>query len=268
MATSKELLLRPEIDSSMPHLLISIYEQGDIYSEDLKSKLEFCWPQNCNLRQFKEPAKFLKLLDWQIPHVLFIDSIVGESFLRQLKKMISSSSCHLIFTYNKGNRPDRRDFGEWIETDYLEKPILISSLNEIYDRLISRLGESQFKAKNSNFFIPDRILLRAQNGIRFVAPDDIILCKALDNYTSFYLVNNEKRIISKSLKKVEQLLDPYHFFRSHQSYLVNLKHLKEFVRTDGGKLLLKDGIEAYLAKSKKELLFKLMQNFSIEPPAS
>ncbi|MEL6142667.1 MAG: LytTR family DNA-binding domain-containing protein, partial [Bacteroidota bacterium] len=106
---------------------------------------------------------------------------------------------------------------------------------------------------------PRRVLLTDLDGTRFVDPEEIILCRALDNYTSFHLPQGEKRIVSKTLKQVEQMLKPFSFFRSHQSYLINLKCVKEFIRADGGKILLSEGLEANLSRINKDLFFEKLK---------
>ena len=73
-----------------------------------------------------------------------------------------------------------------------------------------------------------------------------------------YLTGGRKKLISKTLKEVEQWLEPYHFFRVHLSHLVNLQHIKEYVRADGGYLLVTDGHSLPVARNRKEDLMKLI----------
>ena len=66
--------------------------------------------------------------------------------------------------------------------------------------------------------------------------------------------NNRKKLISRTLKDVEEWLSPHGFYRAHHSHLVNLQHIREFVRSDGGYLLLSDGKKMPVARNRKEEL--------------
>jgi two-component system LytT family response regulator len=71
-----------------------------------------------------------------------------------------------------------------------------------------------------------------------------------------YLSNGKKKLISRTLKDFEQLLGEFNFFRPHHSHLVNLSHVKEYVRTDGGYLILSNKMTLPVSRSKREALLK------------
>jgi two-component system LytT family response regulator len=48
------------------------------------------------------------------------------------------------------------------------------------------------------------------------------------------------------------------FFRAHQSYYVNLNHVKKYVRGQGGYLVLKDGAQIPVSRANKDTLMRLM----------
>jgi two-component system LytT family response regulator len=79
---------------------------------------------------------------------------------------------------------------------------------------------------------------------------DIYFCKSDNSYTTFYFEGNEKILVSKSLKDYEGLLADYGFFRPHQSFLVNLNHIKKVDKTDGGFIIM---------ENKKEIPVSLRQ---------
>ena len=47
-------------------------------------------------------------------------------------------------------------------------------------------------------------------------------------------------MVTKTLKYFADLLKNNGFLRVHQSHLVNTKYIKEFIKADGGYLVLKD----------------------------
>ena len=67
-------------------------------------------------------------------------------------------------------------------------------------------------------------------------------------------------MITKNMKQVEELL--YHdvFFRTHQSYIVNLNHVKEFHKNDGGYIMMEDNVSIPVSRINKKLLLEAMSN--------
>jgi two-component system LytT family response regulator len=51
------------------------------------------------------------------------------------------------------------------------------------------------------------------------------------------------------------------FVRIHKSYLVNLLHIKEYVRGEGGSVILTNGVELEVARRKKEEFLDNMKKF-------
>jgi two-component system LytT family response regulator len=67
-----------------------------------------------------------------------------------------------------------------------------------------------------------------------------------------------KRVISKTLKEFEDMLVPFDFFRPHNSFLVSLKKVKEFIRGDGGYLVMENKMKIPVSKNKREELMDLL----------
>ncbi|NOR73847.1 MAG: DNA-binding response regulator, partial [Draconibacterium sp.] len=80
-----------------------------------------------------------------------------------------------------------------------------------------------------------------------------------NSYTTFYLIGNEKIVVSRSIKKYAELLNEYAFFRPHQSYLVNLNHVKKIDKTDGGFIIMKNKKEIPVSTRQKKYLIKLLE---------
>jgi two-component system LytT family response regulator len=65
-------------------------------------------------------------------------------------------------------------------------------------------------------------------------------------------------VISKTLKEFEEMLIPFNFFRPHNSHLVNLNHVREFIRGDGGYLVMENKMKIPVSKNKREELLGLL----------
>jgi two-component system LytT family response regulator len=105
-----------------------------------------------------------------------------------------------------------------------------------------------------------RIALPTLQEILFVKVEDIIRCEASDNYTTFFLKNQEKILVCKTLKEFAELLKPYSFIRSHQSHLVNIQFIKSLLKEDGGVLLLEDKTKIPISRQNREMVKLALSN--------
>ncbi len=92
----------------------------------------------------------------------------------------------------------------------------------------------------------------------YIQPKEILYCKADGNYTEIFLNNNKKEMLSKKIKNVEMLINNNSFYRVHNSYLVNIKYVKELVKTGASYLVLEDQTKIPISRSKKTSLIDLL----------
>jgi two-component system LytT family response regulator len=90
--------------------------------------------------------------------------------------------------------------------------------------------------------------------------EDIVRCESDRNYTCFYLNNNEKIIVSKTLKIFEKQLEKYFFIRAHKSHLININYIKKYIKSNGGYVMLLDGSKIPVSVRKKHQLLKLLKS--------
>ncbi|MDA9773643.1 LytTR family DNA-binding domain-containing protein [Saprospiraceae bacterium] len=150
--------------------------------------------------------------------------------------------------------------------DYLMKPIAKNELVSAVAKVKSQKSEENAQNK-INFLIEQmqaietdtvkKIAFPTFEGIEFVNLKNINYCKGDSNYTHVHLQDGTKLMISKTLRYVEEILCDYQFFRVHNSYIVNLDYVKKFVRSDGGYLVLENGTQITVSRSKKADLMKL-----------
>jgi len=138
---------------------------------------------------------------------------------------------------------------------YLLKPISIDELIKAVDyvtEIKTRENELQHSVlvPKSNP-IDQKITIPTQNGFEVLPVKNIIYCKADDNYTELYLENNQKKIVSKTLKYFEVILKENGFSRIHKSYLVNVAYIASYKKGKGGTVFLSNGKELSVSASKK-----------------
>jgi two-component system, LytTR family, response regulator len=143
--------------------------------------------------------------------------------------------------------------------DYLLKPVNIEDLQAAVSRAENKSRQRKQNLQLENLISilqqrkdEHRIALSTLKETRFVNTNEIIRCESSNNYTVFFLSAGEKLTVSRPIFEYEELLKPYGFIRPHQSHLVNRRFIKSLVKEDGGYLLLEDGSEVPVSRSKKE----------------
>lgn len=146
--------------------------------------------------------------------------------------------------------------------DYLLKPIDIEDLKSCVNRVVAEINKKNNEVHDKPFE-GGIIELSVKNGIIFVKPNDIIRLEASGSYTIFYIDNNVKYMVSKNMKEYESLLDPFVFYRCHNSNVVNLKKVVKFVSNDGFFAEMSDGSLAEIARKNKEVFLDKLKNIGI-----
>ena len=223
---------------------------------------KFC-PEIEIVKQFTDSMEGLEFIKKNPPDLLFLDvempRLNGFEVLEELSQPVPFEVI-LITAYDEfGIRAVKANV-----LDYLLKPIQNQELKAAIEKFKQKkqLDSVEQKTTDSSIdettFKSNRIALATKESIEYVLPEDIILCSSESNYTMIYLAGGRKKLISRTLKDVEEWLQNYGFYRAHNSHLVNLSHIKEYVRTEGGYLLLSDGRTLPVSRNRKEGLLNLL----------
>lgn len=153
--------------------------------------------------------------------------------------------------------------------DYILKPINIAELIDAVGKVLKKRQERssngneglQVLMENLRSSLPSRLAIPTADGMEYLNPKDIIRIEADRSYTWFYLNGGRKILVSKHLKEFQELLGDRYFFRSHNSYLVNLKYVKKFIRRDGGCIEMNDGALIPLSRNRKDIFLAQMAKF-------
>jgi two-component system LytT family response regulator len=63
-------------------------------------------------------------------------------------------------------------------------------------------------------------------------------------------LDGSRYLDTRTLKVYEDLLDPSQFLRVHRSHLVNMEHLREYLRDDGHWAVLRNGTRVPIARDR------------------
>ena len=205
-----------------------------------------------------------KLLRQQMPDLIFLDIVLGDGTGFDLLEIFPEMTARIIFT-TASDEYALRAFS-FSAIDYLLKPIDPERLKSAVKRAAIQLSSNEQlhllrQTIRHPEELPDRISLHTQDKIIIVRIADIIRCESDGNNTWFFLQTGEKVLVTRTLKHYDELLAKHPFIRVHQSHLVNIDFLHEFIKRDGGYLKLKNGDMVPVAVRKKQEVMDLLQKW-------
>ena len=149
--------------------------------------------------------------------------------------------------------------------DYLLKPIDIDELQLAVNKYKHKPKEGDMEKKVqlllnqiNNDDTPNKICLSTSDGFEFVDTENIVLCEANGSYTNFILKEGKQILVSKNLKEYENLLAGNRFMRVHNSFLINLKEVKKYVKSDGGYIIMNNAKEISISPRRKDEFMQKM----------
>ena len=149
--------------------------------------------------------------------------------------------------------------------DYLVKPIEIEDLQAA----VARASEKKVSQRGMQIDILlenlvtgkknfKRLAVPTLEGIMFIKTTDIIYLAANVNYTHIHVVGKKKYTLSRTLKDVEDVLNPAEFIRIHNSYIVNFNYVEKYIRGEGGQVVMADGVVLDVSRRKKPYFLKMI----------
>jgi two-component system LytT family response regulator len=150
--------------------------------------------------------------------------------------------------------------------DYLLKPIDPDELMEAVKKCEEKKGRETLDLKKiENLFSSlsqtnkvQKLPVHTPEGIIYLEADKVLRLEADGNYTKIYLEGGQKYISSRTLKDYEEMFHPKEFFRIHKTHLVNLRHVKQYIKGEGGEVLMSDGTLLEVSRYKKNELLALL----------
>jgi len=146
--------------------------------------------------------------------------------------------------------------------DYILKPINNDEFIGSVSKAIINIGKKEYwkqvvlSIENTPAIVPEkkRVTLKTSDLVYTIEQDDILYCKADNNYVTIYLLKQKAIVISKTIKKLEGMLFEEDFIRCHKSYLVNKKHAQKYSKK--GFLILRNDIKVPVSSRRKEYVMK------------
>jgi two-component system LytT family response regulator len=148
--------------------------------------------------------------------------------------------------------------------DYLLKPIGEDDFHLAIDKVRQKLvSKEQYQVAAEHLqHKPQRITINTREGLHILWLEEIMYCEADGGYTTFFLNDGSKPIVSKPLKEYEMLLPETTFLRVHQSFIVNINFVTLF-KKENCSIILKHKLTGYtkeipVSTRKREEIINLL----------
>ncbi len=151
---------------------------------------------------------------------------------------------------------------------YILKPVKAEDLKEAIKRYKTAKEENvDFKMKIFNEALkeqPSKLILPTSSGMHIIDINEIVRCESSNNYTTFFLTDGKRIVVSKSIQIYEHMLSQSHFCRIHNKHIVNLKFIKKYVKGRGGHVELADGSHVDVSDGRKKNFIEKLNQYALK----
>lgn len=204
-----------------------------------------------------------ELILTQKPDLVFLDIEMPRGTGFDLLESIPERNFEVVFT--TGHNDYAIKAIKYSAIDYLLKPVNIDELL----KAVNKVRESKKKSlelsvkylalfENLKTKYPKKLALFTTDSIEYVNVDDVIHIEAQGSYSFVHVVNSSKVTVLKNMKEFQDMLDEKCFFRTHNSHIINLRHVLRFNMKQGGSIEMSDGMLIPIARRKKDVFVDLM----------
>jgi len=223
---------------------------------------KYC-PEVTVMESFADPLVALDAIKSGQPDVVFLDiempGMSGFEWLNQCEQR----NFEVIFTtaYNEYAIKAIKHSA----LDYLLKPVdkdeLLLAIGKVKmekqqqpdERIQQLFNALQIPKAGKRFAIP------TLEGLTLINPDEILYVKSDGPYSHFHFTDKRRMVISKTLKEAEEVLPSRDFFRIHHSYLINIGYIKQYIRGEGGEVIMNNGDSIPVSRNKKQEFLNLLE---------
>lgn len=234
----------------------------------LRKLLEFNCPELEIIAACNSADEARQKIEQLKPQLVFLDIAMPEKTGFDLLHELGEIPFEIIFV--TAHNDFMLQAFRFSAVDYLLKPVEDNLLIEAVKRAARKIGE---KSTNSNletllFNLQSReggqklkMCIPSIKGFQVIKLSEIIYCEASGNYTNFHFTERPLICASKPIHEYETLLEDCGFVRIHKTFLINMEHVKEYQRGEGGYVIMSNGAQVEVSRRKKDLLMTKMKEF-------
>jgi two-component system, LytTR family, response regulator len=234
----------------------------------MQSLLEMNCPDVDIIGRYTNADEAVEGINQLHPQLIFLDIAMPVKSGFQMLKEIEELNFEVIFV--TAHNKYMLDAFHFSAIDYLLKPIdddlLIDAVTRASKRIIDKTGTKHLQNLINSLELGKvgqdmKLCIPSIKGFVVVDLNTILFADSCGNYTNFYFTDKQVICSSKPLHDYEQILHDSNFIRIHKSCLVNLKHIKEYVRGEGGSVILSNGNKLDVSRRRKEEFLHRMKSF-------
>jgi two-component system LytT family response regulator len=207
----------------------------------------------------------IKLIDSVQPQIVFIDIRIADGTGFDVLKQLSWLNFELVFVTAYDNYA--LEAFQYAAIHYLLKPFGIPEFEEAVERLRKRLSE-KIQPHSVELLLKQlaqandrgrKISVPTISGCDFVDPKNVLWCRSEGVNTTFYLSDKSQIKTNHNLGSFEDVLYNNNFFRIHNSTMINMHWISQYVKGKGGYVILMDGTKLPVSQRRK---IEFLEKFS------
>ena len=230
--------------------------------EDAREALRLTVAQYCPevdiLAVCPSPEAGIEAIQTLQPELVFLDIQMPRLSGFELLQQLSPVNFEVIFATAHDHYAIKAI--RFSALDYLLKPVdiddLIHAVGKVQERLQQKGSTFQYQSVLNNVQYRtqkiERLAIPTLEGVTLFRTEDIIYCQADGNYTKLFLRDQSYQLVTRNLKDFESLLAESGFYRVHRASLINLSHVREYVKGEGGYVILTDNHHVDVSRRNKE----------------
>lgn len=231
--------------------------------ESLKHTVARYCPQLEVVAACNDPDEAIQEIKDKDPDLVIMDISMPRKNAFDLLNELYPVSFHIIFV--TAHHEYSLQAFKYSAVDYLLKPLdeteLIAAVTKAEKKIKEKSSGDSFRALLHNLnphtgTHQKKICLTTLTGFRVISASEIVYGAAEGSYTNFILTDKTKICVSKPIIEFEHMLDENEFLRVHKSFIVNLQHIKEYKRGDGGILIMDNNDEIDVSRRKKDIFLE------------
>lgn len=232
----------------------------------LKKLLELYCADVRVIGECQDTATAIQQIQLLEPDLLFLDIAMPDRDGFDLLNELSPVRFEIIFV-TAHNEYTIQAF-KYSAVDYLLKPVeedlLIEAVRRAAQRIAGKASANQvetflYNLRKLQTPTEMKLCIPDMKGFRVVDIATIVYCESESSYTIFHLRDGQTITASKSIMEYEVLLEHSGFCRIHKSFLVNLRHIREYLRGEGGAVVLTNDKTIEVSRRKKEIFIAKMK---------
>lgn len=198
------------------------------------------------------------------PDVVFLDIDLPDGLVFESLKELRPLPFQIIFITAYNTFTEKACW--FASMGYITKPIdsdkLVEAVQWVRKLPVNDEQLQNFQDAYNNPDTHDRITVNNNNTIEIVDIKDILRIEADDNYSHIHLNGGKKHTSAKTLKTFEEMLSSQGFYRVHKGHIINMDYMVKFIRSEGGKVEMKDGTRVSVSRRRRPAFMEYIKRMS------